>query len=74
MNKKPIELERLNYTNSTFHIDIMYPKTKTNGISCPMCRQQLLDTNPNNILTFFPLKKNVICSNKECEYKGYRNT
>ena len=41
-----------------------------NGIACPQCGRELLDTTPNLVLTSYPPKKNIHCGN--CEYKGYR--
>jgi hypothetical protein len=41
-----------------------------NGIACPKCGNELMDTNPMMTLTSHPAKKNVHCS--KCEYKGYR--
>lgn len=41
-----------------------------NGIECPDCGSELFDTNPNVILTSYPPKNEIHCSN--CKYKGYR--
>jgi hypothetical protein len=43
---------------------------RPNGIACPECGNELMDTNPMMTLTSHPAKKNVHCS--KCEYKGYR--
>lgn len=41
-----------------------------NGISCPVCEKELVDTNPLTILPSFPPKKSVHCDS--CDFKGYR--
>jgi C4-type Zn-finger protein len=43
---------------------------RPNGIACPKCGNELMDTNPMMTLTSYPAQKNVHCS--KCEYKGYR--
>ena len=43
-----------------------------NGLKCPKCKKELFDTNPNITLTSDPAQKNVHCSNKKCDYVGYR--
>jgi hypothetical protein len=45
---------------------------RPNGLACPKCGNELLDTQPNVILTSYPAQKNVGCSSKECDYRGYR--
>ena len=41
-----------------------------NGIACPVCDEELYDTNPSITLVSFPPKKNIHCIN--CKYIGYR--
>ncbi len=41
-----------------------------NGIDCPECGGDLMDTDPNVTLTSLPPKKNIHCT--KCDYKGYR--
>ena len=43
---------------------------KPNGIECPICKSELLDSNPSITLTSYPAKKNVHCAS--CGYAGYR--
>lgn len=65
IGKKLITLEN--------HNKIMYSKlkdSKYNGIECPRCKKELLDTEPNEILTCYPPKTKVHCN--ECGYKGLR--
>lgn len=41
-----------------------------NGLACPWCGKELMDTCPAITLASYPPKKDVHCSN--CTYKGYR--
>ena len=41
-----------------------------NGIACPSCNAELMDSNPRVTLASYPPQKNTKCS--ECEYVGYR--
>lgn len=41
-----------------------------NGIACPECESELMDSNPSVTLTSHPPQKNTKCS--VCEYTGYR--
>jgi hypothetical protein len=41
-----------------------------NGISCPECEKELMDTNPLTVLLTYPPKKSIHC--ESCGYKGYR--
>jgi DNA-directed RNA polymerase subunit RPC12/RpoP len=43
---------------------------RRNGIACPKCGNELMDTNPMMTLTSHPAQKSVHCP--KCEYKGYR--
>lgn len=43
---------------------------KFNGIACPICGYELIDSNPMIILPSSPPQTNVHCS--LCDYKGYR--
>jgi hypothetical protein len=43
-----------------------------NGIACPKCGSELLDSQPNVILTSNPAQKNTKCSSEKCDYIGYR--
>ncbi len=41
-----------------------------NGIACPQCGKELLDSAPNVVLTSNPPQKNVKC--EWCDFHGYR--
>jgi DNA-directed RNA polymerase subunit RPC12/RpoP len=45
-------------------------KAKPNGIACPKCESELLDTNPIEVLTSLPPKKHIACP--KCDFRGYR--
>lgn len=44
-------------------------KSKMNGIACPRCGEELMDTN-TTILMSDPPKRDTNCS--KCDYRGYR--
>ena len=44
--------------------------SKSNGLACPKCGTELVDSSPNTVLTSNPPQKNVHCPT--CEWKGYR--
>jgi C4-type Zn-finger protein len=43
-----------------------------NGIACPECGEELVDSKPMEVLASYPPKKNIACMNKKCNYTGYR--
>jgi len=45
-------------------------KPQLNGVPCPKCGEEMMDTYPNIILTSDPAQKNVHCP--KCDNKGYR--
>ena len=45
------------------------PGSKKNGIACPKCGDELLDSNSNIVITLIPPRKDVYCS---CGFHGYR--
>jgi DNA-directed RNA polymerase subunit RPC12/RpoP len=45
-------------------------KPQLNGVPCPKCGTEMMDTHPNIILTSDPAQKNVHCP--KCGHKGYR--
>lgn len=45
-------------------------RPKPNGIRCPACGCELLDTNPSVVYTSNPPLKDVACCS--CDYKGQR--
>ena len=67
-NKKLISLEEANA--KAFHDEYYEMAPVKNGIECPICKEELWDTNPMLILTSSPAQKNVHCD--KCGYRGYR--
>lgn len=45
---------------------------RLNGIACPKCGSELLDSQPCVTLASYPPQKNINCSSDECDYVGYR--
>ena len=63
-------LDEHNYNAASFQMSMIKDKPTPNGIECPNCGEELMDSQPNITLTTFPAKKNVNCS--KCDYTGYR--
>lgn len=61
-------LEEHNEKVQEFHRDISKPKQ--NGISCPVCGAELMDSNPCLTLLSYPPQFATECS--ECDYTGTR--
>ena len=72
MAKKLKTLQEHNTMNTTFHRGLLPQSPVLNGIACPKCGEELLDTQPNVTLTSIPPQKNVGCSSDKCDYTGYR--
>jgi hypothetical protein len=62
-----VSLDDFNNKHRSKYLETENPK---NGIACPNCGTELIDSNPNLVLTSFPPQKNVRCDN--CDYTGYR--
>lgn len=45
-------------------------RPRPNGIACPNCAKELMDSNPACVLTSNPPQKNTHCP--ACGYRGYR--
>ena len=72
MAKKLKSLDEHNSMSSTFYWGMISQKPTPNGIACPKCGEELVDTKPNETLTSMPPQKNVGCSSNKCDYTGYR--
>lgn len=72
MEKKLKSLEEHNNITSTFHRGFLPQTPVPNGIACPKCGEELLDSQPNVTLASMPPKKNVHCSNEKCDFRDYR--
>lgn len=65
-------LSEFNEGRTKVYADIQrsFNEPSPNGIACPDCGKELMDTNPYLTLTSNPPKKNVHCP--ACKYIGYR--
>jgi DNA-directed RNA polymerase subunit RPC12/RpoP len=65
------ELESLEDHNKRKHKEYQTSKqSQPNGIACPKCGAELVDTHPYLSLTSIPPQKDVNCT--KCDYVGYR--
>jgi len=67
-----LSLKPLNIFNSErrkFHNHEIYPKP--NGIECPMCGNEMGDSD-NITLTSIPPQRKIECLNKDCKHINYR--
>jgi len=69
-NKKLKSLTEHNSQCSNFQFSMYSNLPRPNGIACPECGEELMDSNPNMTLTSYPAKKSIHCS--KCTYQGYR--
>lgn len=67
---KTLEMHNAITTNKYFNFNNLNQRPLKNGIACPKCGEELLDSNPNMTLTSYPPKKNIHC--EKCDYRGYR--
>lgn len=70
MSKKLIELSKFNRDQSDLHRRMNDPSPRPNGIACPKCGVELMDSQPMMMLASNPPQKNIHCST--CDYKGLR--
>lgn len=66
--KRLIKLQDFNDVRSDCYQRENAPKP--NGIECPRCGAELLDSTPMIVLASYPPKKSVHCA--KCDYRGYR--
>ena len=70
MEKKLKSLDEHNTTAWSNQSSMFDSSPQPNGIACPNCSEELMDSNPMVTLTSHPAQKNVHCSS--CDYVGYR--
>lgn len=69
--KKPLKsLSEFNADREEVHRATYDGLPRPNGIACPKCGGELLDSSPMITLTSYPPQKNVHCP--ACDYTGYR--
>ena len=70
MKKKLKSLDEHNSIAIDWNSSLNNNSPKPNGIACPECGSELMDSQPMMILASNPPQKNVHCSS--CDYNGYR--
>ena len=70
MKNKLKSLEESNAESRRLAFEMSDNSPRPNGIACPKCGEELMDTNPMVTLTSNPPQKNIHCSH--CDYVGYR--
>ena len=69
-NKKLKSLDEHNSTANVFHSAWNQNAPRPNGIACPKCEEELMDSQPMMTLTSNPPKKDIHCP--KCNYRGFR--
>lgn len=72
MPKELISLEEHNIKASSAHYEASNGIAKENGIACPKCGTELVDTSPKLTLMTRPPQKDIHCPSGNCDYKGMR--
>jgi hypothetical protein len=62
-----ISLEEHNKKHGTLYD---FTRPRRNGIACPACGCELIDSNPSTVLASYPPQYRVHCSS--CDYHGTR--
>lgn len=70
MKKQLKSLQEHNTTDIAWNASLYKNTPQPNGIACPNCSEELMDSNPMVTLTSNPPQKKVCCSS--CDYVGYR--
>lgn len=70
MKNKLKSLAENNAESLRFAFQMSDNSPRPNGIECPKCKEELMDSNPMMTLTSHPPQKNVHCL--KCDYSGYR--
>lgn len=68
--KKLKTLEEHNKLRFENYNQSIYGTPRKNGIECPECGEELLDSSPNLVLTSYPPKLDIHC--EKCNYRGTR--
>lgn len=70
MKKKLKSLDEHNSNSWSNYSSMFENSPKPNGIACPKCGEELMDSQPMMTLTSNPPKKDIHCPS--CGYVGYR--
>ena len=63
-------LKTLEEHNRQYEIGAMKVLVPGNGIACPTCGKELVDSNPNEVLLSYPAQMRVVCP--ACGWRGLR--
>lgn len=66
------KLKSLNEWNQERFQKLKVDSNQFNGISCPDCGSELIDSEPGVLFLSDPPKKSIKCIKLECNYTGYR--
>lgn len=70
--KKLVSLKQFNENQCQNYLAYGDTKCLPNGIACPKCGLELVDTDRSRQLASYPPQYNIHCENKDCNYHGYR--
>ena len=70
MSKKLKSLGEHNALATEIQYTLNDNSPRLNGVACPKCGDEMLDSSPMTTLTSNPAQKNVHCG--KCGYVGYR--
>lgn len=65
-----LNLNEYNESKSKWHAKFNSTEPIPNGIACPKCNAEMMDSDPQTILTSNPPQKRIHCS--KCDYSGLR--
>lgn len=68
--RKLKSLEDHNREKMNFGYDLFIDNPVPNGIACPECGEEMMDSNPMCMLACIPPKKNIDCPS--CGHKDFR--
>jgi len=72
MENKFIDLNEFNRVAINTWARLNPQEPVLNGISCPLCGEELIDTKPREVLASSPPQKNIACPSDKCDYTGFR--
>lgn len=72
MAKKLVSLKEHNEMRRIAHRRrrMIMNQPQLNGIACPNCGEEMMDSNPSVTLSSYPPQKNIHCP--KCNYKDFR--
>jgi len=70
MTKNLKSLQKFNQERQEYHDHLDDPRP--NGIACPKCGGELIDSSPGLIITTNPGLASIHCPSDDCDYVGTR--